>query len=68
MKLLKQASQDFLQDMEEDIDMEFSSIIPEVENRVSCLLWEQYQKALGVVLTAVQDMREGLETLARYRH
>ncbi|MBR3897763.1 MAG: hypothetical protein IKJ43_00595 [Bacilli bacterium] len=25
---------------------------------------EQYQKALGVVLTAVQDMREGLETLA----
>jgi len=46
MKLLKQASEDYIYEVQEDIDMEFSSIIPEVENRVSCLLWEQYQKAL----------------------
>ncbi|OUM66286.1 hypothetical protein PIROE2DRAFT_6522, partial [Piromyces sp. E2] len=46
MTLLKQASEDYIYEIQEEIDMEFSSIIPEVENRVSCLLWEQYQKAL----------------------
>lgn len=46
MKILREASEDFINDIQEDIDAEFSSIIPEVENRVSCLLWEEYQKAI----------------------
>lgn len=33
-------------EMEENVNEEFSLIIQEVENRVSCLLWEQYQRAL----------------------
>jgi len=44
MNLFKQASKDYLNDIQEDIKIEFTSIIPEVENRVSCLLWEQYEK------------------------
>jgi hypothetical protein len=46
MKLIRQASNEYIYEVQENIDAEFSSIIPEVENRVSCLLWEEYQKAL----------------------
>jgi len=45
MNLFKRASKEHLNEVQEDVKMEFSSIIPEVENRVSCLLWEQYEKA-----------------------
>jgi len=45
MNLFKKASKEYLNEVQEDVKMEFSSIIPEVENRVSCLLWEQYEKA-----------------------
>ncbi|KAG4099859.1 DUF726-domain-containing protein [Neocallimastix lanati (nom. inval.)] len=46
MQIIQQASDDYIYDVQENIDAEFSSIMPEVENRVSCLLWEEYQKAL----------------------